>query len=60
MKTHIKFQIGAKDTCAHCGNDKGEQEQALLDKYKTVLPLCNECRVKGVKPIVYRPYGKQK
>ena len=52
--------LGRKDLCAHCGDPDGVTDAELKKSYKTVLPICPECRNKGIKPIVQRPFGKRK
>lgn len=50
--------LGLADLCAHCGFNSGQVSTDLLKRYKTVLPLCDECKDSGKSVIVQRPYGK--
>ncbi|WAR09093.1 hypothetical protein MAR_019051 [Mya arenaria] len=34
-----------KDICCHCGEGGTERDAALLQKYKTVLPVCRACKL---------------
>lgn len=52
--------LGPNDICALCGTGGGEVDQDLKLQYKTVLPLCNVCKLNGKTPIIFRPYGKKK
>ncbi|XP_052286545.1 uncharacterized protein LOC127882125 isoform X2 [Dreissena polymorpha] len=52
--------LGQTDVCAFCGSSGGEVDQDLKLNFKTVLPLCSPCKLNGLKPIVFRPYGKNK
>ena len=47
-----------KDLCSHCGSAGGTECQNLKGKFRTVLPLCEDCRNQGILPAVQRPYGK--
>ena len=51
--------LGHIDLCTFCGVEKSETDQELKKKYKTVLPLCINCRNEGNIPFVQRPYGKR-
>jgi hypothetical protein len=55
-----QVDVGRKDLCCHCGVEDGLLDNDLKTSYKTVLPMCQDCGVKGRKPVVCRPYGKQK
>lgn len=50
--------LGLADLCAHCGLNSVQVSTDLLKRYKTVLPLCDECKDSGKSVIVQRPYGK--
>ena len=52
--------IGRKDICCHCGIEEGKILIELKTQYKTVLPICDECKGKGLTPVVARPYGNKK
>ena len=48
-RTHVEFAYyagsqGKQDGCAHCGKDGAERDRDLLARYRTVLPVCNECK----------------
>ena len=49
-----------RDTCAFCGAEEAVVDGDLKKKFKTVLPLCLECRNDGKEPIVHRPFGSAK
>ncbi|WAR27046.1 hypothetical protein MAR_012750 [Mya arenaria] len=46
-----------KDTCAHCGIGEGVVDLQLKKRYKTVLPLCEQCKESGKMAIVHRPFA---
>lgn len=51
--------FGKKDTCCFCGGDDGIVDQLLRKEgYKTVLPLCAECKTTGHEPIKERQIKK--
>ena len=50
--------IGRRDLCAHCGIEEAHTNEELKTKYRTVLPICDECEQAGKSPIVQRPYGR--
>ena len=58
--SYYASKIGRSDICCYCGCKGAPQEAALLNKFKTVLPLCNTCKDKGLKPACFRPFGKKK
>ena len=37
-----------KDKCCHCAMDKAESDKDILKKFKVVLPICTECKEKGL------------
>ena len=43
--------------CSHCGSHDGVVEAALLTKYQTVLPMCQECQDAGSRLYCVRPLG---
>ena len=51
--------VGRKDLCAHCGIEGGEIDNELKKCFKTVLPICVQCKAMGLDCIVQRPYGKR-
>ena len=52
-------RIGRNDLCGICGVEESFINEALKRKYKTVLPICEECESAGKTAIVQRPYGKK-
>lgn len=56
---YYSSDIGLKDTC-FCGGRQGEVVPELKSKFKTVLPIYNDCKSSGLKPICQRPFGKKK
>lgn len=52
--------LGRKDLCSHCGSEGGTVCQDSKAKFKSVLPLCEDCRNQGILPVVQCPYGKPK
>ena len=49
-----------KDICAFCGIEEAFTNADLKQQYKTVLPLCDECKAEGKMPILKGPFGKRK
>ena len=45
--------------CCYCSSEGGTVNPDLKKKYKTVLPVCQECLDAEKQPDVQRPYGKQ-
>ena len=52
--------IGRKDLCSHCATEDAIVCVELKKKYKTVLPICDDCKEKGKKPFTAREFGKVK
>ena len=52
--------IGRKDICCHCGIEEGKVLIELKSQYKTVLPICEGYKCKGLALVVGRPYGNKK
>lgn len=50
-------RLGRLDLCAYCGEPECEADSELLKEYKTVLPLCIPCGLKGKKSITRVGYG---
>ncbi|XP_052806896.1 uncharacterized protein LOC128236088 isoform X2 [Mya arenaria] len=46
------------DVCCHCGDTGGVIDTTLIAKFKSVLPICENCLDNGKHPITQRPYGK--
>lgn len=57
---YYSSDIGLKDTCCFCGGRQGEVLPELKLKFKTVLPICTDCKSTGLQPICQRPFGKKK
>ena len=55
---HYTSGLGLIDLCAHCATETGEVNADLKKKFKTVLPICKNCKDTGKSAIVQRPYGK--
>lgn len=47
------------DICTFCTNDNGNIDVNLKRRYKTVLPVCEDCKIQGKNAIIQRPYGKK-
>jgi len=53
-------EIGKKPgLCCYCAADNIQRDAALLSQYKTVLPICDSCRIAGYDVVCLRPYGKK-
>ena len=62
--THVEIpyygsSIGRLDICAHCGVPEALVNTDLKKRFKTVLPICDDCVSQGRESIVHRPYGRQ-
>ncbi|KAL3889845.1 hypothetical protein ACJMK2_002172 [Sinanodonta woodiana] len=49
---HIEFpyyasNIGRPDICAHCGAIGAEKSQEMTGRFRTVLPVCQQCLASG-------------
>ncbi|KAL3862195.1 hypothetical protein ACJMK2_008182 [Sinanodonta woodiana] len=49
---HIEFpyyasNIGGPDICAHCGAIGAEKSQEMTGRFRTVLPVCQQCLASG-------------
>lgn len=52
--------IGKKPgLCCYCAVDDTPRDAILTAKYKTVLPVCDTCKLQ-YEPVCLRPYGKSK
>lgn len=52
--------VGRKDVCCFCAEENCiNVDEELKKHYKTVLPICDACKMKGILPICQRPYGKK-
>ena len=63
--THIEIpyysptvSVGRKDLCCVCAIEEAVASNDLKKQFKTVLPLCRDCEIKGKSPVKLRPYGK--
>lgn len=57
---HIEYAyysagIGRPDLCCYCGEEGAQRSVALVQKYKTVLPMCQTCMSNGKEQIYKRP-----
>lgn len=52
--------LGQPDICCFCASEGAEVSAELRKKYKTVLPICENCENRGLTAIVQRPYGNRK
>ena len=57
--TFYGASLGRKDTCGHCGQTGADPMTELQSKFKTVLPLCEDCKRTGKEPVTQRPFGKK-
>ena len=37
--------VGRKDLCAHCGRERGELDAEAVQRFRTVLSICDACRL---------------
>ena len=56
---YYSSSIGKADICCYCGEENAYRDLELKKKYKTVLPICQECELKGKSSFVQRPFGKR-
>lgn len=54
------LQVQTSTNCCFCACDEGVIDQSLKTKYRTVLPICNQCKTMGKSAFVQRPYGHKK
>ena len=52
-------EVGRADKCSHCGGNNGVIDAELKKKFKTVLPICQDCTGERKVSFTQRPYGKQ-
>lgn len=55
---YYRSAYGPLDLCCFCGEPEGVVDQDLLKRFKTVLPLCADCRYEGKEVVCALPYGK--
>lgn len=55
--SYYRSGLGHADLCSYCCGE-GEVNQELLQKFKTVLLICESCILLGKDIITQRPYGK--
>ncbi len=56
---YYSSKLGRAAIFCHCGGTGVTQNNALKEKFKTVLPMCTDCMKNGLLPITARPYGKK-
>ena len=52
--------IGRKDLCSHCAMEGGIVDAELKKRFKTVLPICDQCVANKKEAYTQRPYGTKK
>ncbi|MES9904556.1 MAG: hypothetical protein ABW168_18000, partial [Sedimenticola sp.] len=57
---HYSSEIARADCCYYCGDVGATVDQDLKLKFKTVYPLCLDCKTKGFNFCCLRPFGKRK
>ena len=57
---YYSSKLGRSDICAHCARPAGKLLADLKSRFKTVLPICQNCQSKGLKAPCQRPYGSTK
>ena len=40
---YYKSSLGKADICAHCAQDGADKDADLCQRFKFVLPVCQEC-----------------
>jgi hypothetical protein len=58
-QSHVEFpyyasNIGRPDICAHCAEPEAQRNPELLKKFRTVLPVCEQCITVHKKDIPHR------
>ena len=56
IHVHASY-LGRKDLCSHCANPDGRVNDEQKKKFKTVLPICDECMNNEKTPFTQRPYA---
>jgi len=46
--------------CCYCAAQNIPRDPHLVSRYKTVLPICEECKLVGYELVCMRPFGKRK
>lgn len=44
--------------CCYCAAENTPRDLDLISRYKTVLPICTQCKLTGYEPVCMRPFGK--
>ena len=57
---YYSSHIGRPDICVHCGGQDAVIDPEQKKSYKTVHPLCSECKKAGLSSPCMRPYGPRK
>ena len=52
---YVAANIGRVDLCCVCGGEGGVKPEDLVQKYKTVLPICDGCKSQGIQTVAMRP-----
>ena len=52
---YYSSRVGRMDVCGHCGNGDATVDQSLKKDYKTVIPMCDTCKGRGLEHICSRP-----
>lgn len=63
MQIEISYygsDIGRKDLCSHCAMEGGIVDAELKKRFKTVLPICDQCVANKKEAYTQRPYGPKK
>jgi hypothetical protein len=57
---YYRSGLGVPNICCYCcGESDDTNARELCKKFKTVLPICNDCINSGKNVITQRPYGKE-
>ena len=56
--SYYSSNIGRKDICSFCASIDAEVDSILKKSFKTVLPICKDCKGQGRVPVTMRPYGR--
>ena len=56
---YYSSNLGTKDRCSYCGVNSGPVDQGLKKQFRTILPLCSDCKRDGKETMTRAPL-KQK